>query len=179
VIERIGAFRVLEKLGEGGMGEVYRALDTRLGRDVAIKMLPAAFTGDADRVARFEREARVLASLNHPAIATIYGIEEAASLRALVLEFIDGGTLADLLTGAGHGLAVNTVLGLARQIAEALDAAHERGIVHRDLKPSNIGLTRTGAVKLLDFGLAKPDAADPLTASSSLGVTLLSRPSPT
>ncbi|HZM96034.1 MAG TPA: serine/threonine-protein kinase [Vicinamibacterales bacterium] len=179
MIERIGAFRVLEKLGEGGMGEVYRALDTRLGRDVAIKMLPAAFTGDADRVARFEREARVLASLNHPAIATIYGIEEAASLRALVLEFIDGGTLADLLTGAGHGLAVNTVLGLARQIAEALDAAHERGIVHRDLKPSNIGLTRTGAVKLLDFGLAKPDAADPLTASSSLGVTLLSRPSPT
>jgi eukaryotic-like serine/threonine-protein kinase len=132
-----------------------------------------------DRLARFEREARVLASLNHPAIATIYGIEEAASLRALVLEFIDGGTLADLLTGAGHGLAVNTVLGLARQIAEALDAAHERGIVHRDLKPSNIGLTRTGAVKLLDFGLAKPDAADPLTASSSLGVTLLSRPSPT
>ena len=179
MIERIGAFRVLEKLGEGGMGEVYRALDTRLGRDVAIKMLPAAFTGDADRVARFEREARVLASLNHPAIATIYGIEEAASLRALVLEFIDGGTLADLLTGAGHGLAVNTVLGLARQIAEALDAAHERGIVHRDLKPSNIGLTRTGAVKLLDFGLAKPDAADPLTASSSLGVTLLSRQSPT
>jgi serine/threonine protein kinase len=158
------------------MGEVYRAVDTRLGRDVAIKILPALFTGDAERVARFDREARVLASLNHPGIAAIYGIEDAANLRALVLEFIDGGTLADLLTaaGRGRGLPLDTTLGLARQIAEALDAAHERGIVHRDLKPSNIGMTRAGAAKLLDFGLAKPDAADPLSASSSLGVTAVS-----
>jgi len=170
----VGSYRVVGPLGKGGMGEVYRALDTRLGRDVAIKILPAEFTGDAERVARFDREARVLASLNHPAIAAIYGIEEAPGHRALVLEFIDGGTLADVLNTAGRGLAVNTVLDLARQIAEALDAAHERGIVHRDLKPSNIGLTRTGAVKLLDFGLAKPDTADPLTASSPLGVTAVS-----
>jgi len=120
----VGSYRVVGPLGKGGMGEVYRALDTRLGRDVAIKILPAEFTGDAERVARFDREARVLASLNHPAIAAIYGIEEAPGHRALVLEFIDGGTLADVLNTAGRGLAVNTVLDLARQIAEALDAAH-------------------------------------------------------
>lgn len=172
----VGSYRVVGPLGKGGMGEVYRAQDLRLGRDVAIKILPSMFTTDAERVARFDREARVLASLNHPGIAAIYGIEEADSVRALVLEFIDGGTLADLLiaTGARRGLAPATALGLARQVAEALDAAHERGIVHRDLKPSNIGLTRAGAAKLLDFGLAKPEDADPLSSSSSPGATAVS-----
>jgi serine/threonine protein kinase len=171
----VGSYRVVGPLGKGGMGEVYRARDVRLGRDVAIKILPSIFTTDVDRIARFDREARVLASLNHPGIAAIYGIEEAESLRALVLEFIDGGTLADLLiaAAAGRRLPTATALGLARQIAEALDAAHERGIVHRDLKPSNIGMTRTGSTKLLDFGLAKPEAADPVS-SSSLSVTAVS-----
>jgi eukaryotic-like serine/threonine-protein kinase len=159
---QVGSYRVVGPLGKGGMGEVYRAVDTRLGRDVAIKILSAEFTGDADRVARFEREARVLASLSHPAIAAIYGIEEAAGLRALVLEFIDGGTLADRLAAravsAGRALPIDEVLAIARQVASALDAAHERGIIHRDLKPANIGVTRSGTVKLLDFGLAKTES---------------------
>jgi eukaryotic-like serine/threonine-protein kinase len=151
------------------MGEVYQARDTRLSRDVAIKVLPRAFTDHADRLARFEREARVLASLSHPGIAAIYGIEEGQGVHALVLELVDGGTLADRLSaraGAGrHGLAMDEVLSIARQIADALDAAHERGIVHRDLKPANVGLTRSGTVKLLDFGLAKMDPRnDPATA---------------
>jgi eukaryotic-like serine/threonine-protein kinase len=143
------------------MGEVYRAHDIRLGRHVAIKIVPPAFTSDPDRLARFEREARVLASLNHPGIGAIYGIEESNEIRALVLELVDGDTLADrLLAPAGsppRGLAVDEALAVARQIAEALDAAHERGVVHRDLKPANIGITREGRVKLLDFGLAKAD----------------------
>ena len=169
---QLGTYRVVGSLGKGGMGEVYRARDLRLGRDVAIKVLPSIFTTDADRLARFDREARVLASLNHPGIAAIYGIEETASLRGLVLEFVDGGTLADLLiAGGGRGLALATALSLARQIADALDAAHERGIVHRDLKPSNIGLTRAGAAKLLDFGLAKLEAAGPLGACASAEMT--------
>src|SRR5688572_5210555 len=172
----VGSYRVVGPLGKGGMGEVYRATDTRLHRDVAIKVLPAAFTSDAERLARFDREARVLASLNHPGIAAIYGIEETPDTRALILEFVDGGTLADRLVaaGAGRGLPLPTVLSVSRQIAEALDAAHERGIVHRDLKPSNIGMTGTGAAKLLDFGLAKPEAADPLSSSSSHDPSALS-----
>jgi serine/threonine protein kinase/WD40 repeat protein len=173
---RVGVYSVVGPLGAGGMGEVYRARDTRLGRDVAIKVLPAAFTRDADRLARFDREARVLASLNHPGIAAIYGIEETASTRALVLELVDGGTLADLLVASktGRGLAVDVALRLAREIAEALDAAHERGIVHRDLKPSNIGVTGAGAVKLLDFGLAKPETADSPGSSPLHGVSVAS-----
>ncbi len=136
------------------MGEVYRARDTRLDRNVALKVLPQAFTRDAERLARFDREAKVLASLNHPGIATIHGIEECDGVRALVLEFVEGGTLADRLI-VKRTLPVDEALDVARQIADALDAAHERGIVHRDLKPSNVGLTSSGVVKVLDFGVAK------------------------
>ncbi len=140
-------------LGKGGMGEVYRARDTRLGRDVAVKVLPRAFTADPDRLARFEREARVLASLNHPHIGTIHGLEESEGVRALVLELVEGETLADRLH---HGaVAIPDALAMARQIADALEAAHDKGIVHRDLKPSNIKITPDGVVKVLDFGLAK------------------------
>ena len=151
---RFGAYEIVEPVGAGGMGEVYRARDTRLDRNVALKVLPQAFTRDADRLARFDREARVLASLNHPGIAAIHGIEEYNGVRALVLEFVEGGTLADRLI-ARRTLPVDETLDVARQIADALDAAHERGIVHRDLKPSNVGLTSSGTVKVLDFGVAK------------------------
>ena len=176
--QRFGPYEVLDKLGEGGMGEVYRARDARLSRDVAIKVLPPAFTEHPDRLARFEREARVLASLSHPGIAAIYGIEESHGVRGLVLELVDGGTLADRLArnvAAGRPLPIDEVLTIARQIAEALDAAHERGVVHRDLKPANVGITRTGTVKLLDFGLAKSDPAS--ASTSSLDAPADSRPS--
>ena len=146
------------RIGEGGMGEVYRAHDTKLGRDVAIKILPPAFTADPDRLARFEREARLLASLNHPHIGAIYGVEESDGVPALVLELVEGDTLADKLARGEarvEGLPVPEALAIARQIADALDAAHERGIVHRDLKPANIKITPAGTVKVLDFGLAK------------------------
>jgi serine/threonine protein kinase/Tol biopolymer transport system component len=150
---RIGVYHLQTLLGKGGMGEVYRARDTRLGRDVAVKVLPRAFTADPDRLARFEREARVLASLNHPHIGTIHGLEESEGVRALVLELVEGETLADrLLRGA---VAIPDALAMARQIADALEAAHDKGIVHRDLKPSNIKITPDGVVKVLDFGLAK------------------------
>src|SRR5579871_3899129 len=156
---RFGAYEIVARLGAGGMGEVYRARDTRLGRDVAIKVLPASFSADRERLARFEREARVLAALNDSHIAAIYGIEDVTlsdSRRAtmLVLELVDGETLAQrMLRGP---LTVAEAIAIARQIAEGLEAAHEKGIIHRDLKPSNIALARSGAVKLLDFGLAKP-----------------------
>ena len=149
---RVGPYDIQSALGAGGMGEVYRARDHRLGRDVAIKILPALFTSDPDRLARFEREARVLASLNHPNVAAIYGIEEAGGVRALVLELVDGETLADRIV---RRLTVREALDIARQVADALDAAHEKGIVHRDLKPGNVMITRDGVVKVLDFGLAK------------------------
>jgi serine/threonine protein kinase/Tol biopolymer transport system component len=150
---RIGVYHLQTLLGKGGMGEVYRARDTRLGRDVAIKVLPRAFTADPDRLARFEREARVLAALNHPHIGTIHGLEESEGVRALVLELVEGETLADRLH---HGaVAIPDALAMARQIADALEAAHDKGIVHRDLKPSNIKITPDGVVKVLDFGLAK------------------------
>ncbi len=151
---RFGAYEIVKPVGAGGMGEVYRARDTRLDRDVALKVLPEAVTRNVERLARFDREAKVLASLNHPGIATIHGIEECDGVRALVLEFVEGGTLADRLL-ARHTLPVDETLEIARQIADAFDAAHERGIVHRDLKPSNVGLTLSGQVKVLDFGVAK------------------------
>src|SRR5262245_4839771 len=154
---RLGGYQITAPLGKGGMGEVYRARDTRLGREVAIKILPRAFTSDPDRLARFEREARVLASLNHPAIATIYGVEDADGIRALVMELVEGETLATRI--ARGAIPVAAALPLARQIADALDAAHEKGIVHRDLKPGNITITPEGAVKVLDFGLAKAGGA--------------------
>jgi len=150
--KRVGHYDVQLLLGAGGMGRVYRARDSRLGRDVALKLLPPEWTGDPDRLARLEREARLLASLNHPNIATIHGIEDGAGIRALVLEFIEGDTLADRI--ARGPLPLAEALTIARQIGEALDAAHERGIVHRDLKPANIKITPAGLVKVLDFGIA-------------------------
>src|SRR5262245_14172085 len=142
------------------MGEVYRARDSKLGRDVAIKVLPRAFTSDAERLARFEREARVLATLNHPHVGAIYGFEDGApsvsgepGVHALVLELVEGETLQDRIDRGS--VPVNEALTYARQIAAALDAAHEKGIVHRDLKPANIKVTPDGVVKVLDFGLAK------------------------
>jgi serine/threonine-protein kinase len=140
------------------MGEVYRARDARLDREVAIKTLPEAFTRDAERLARFEREAKVLASLNHPNIAAIYGLEESCGIRFLVLELVPGETLSEKL--AAGPLPVDEALALCRQIAEALEAAHEQGIVHRDLKPANIKVTPAGKVKVLDFGLAKAFVAE-------------------
>jgi serine/threonine protein kinase len=149
----LGRYRIIEKIGEGGTGEVYRATDSRLGRDVAIKILPEVFTRDPERLARFEREAQVLASLSHPNIATIHGLEEAGCTRYLVLELVDGVTLrSKLVQGA---LPIKTVVRLAGQIAEGLAKAHHAGIVHRDLKPENLMLTGDGFVKILDFGLAK------------------------
>ena len=150
---QIGSYQILSLLGTGGMGDVYRARDTRLGRDVAIKVVADAFLSDPERLARFEREARVLATLNHPHIGAIYGWEEAGGVRGLVLELVDGATLAERL--ASGPLPVQEALAVARQIAEALEAAHEKGIIHRDLKPANITITPDGTVKVLDFGLAK------------------------
>lgn len=167
---RVGAYQVRERLGVGGMGEVYRAHDAKLGRDVAIKILPPSLTTDPDRLIRFEREARVLASLNHPHIGAIYGLEEGDGIRALVLELVEGETLADRL--ARGPLRVPDALTLARQIADALDAAHERGIVHRDLKPANIQITPEGVVKVLDFGLAKAVSGDAATADLTQSPTV-------
>jgi Tol biopolymer transport system component len=150
---RLGPYEIQAAIGAGGMGEVYRARDTRLHRDVAIKVLPELFASDPDRLARFEREAQVLASLNHPNIAAIHGIEDGGGTRALVLEFVDGPTLADRI--AKGPIPLDEALPIARQIAEALEAAHEHGIIHRDLKPANVKVRPDGVVKVLDFGLAK------------------------
>jgi eukaryotic-like serine/threonine-protein kinase len=155
---RLGVFQIDALIGVGGMGEVYRATDTRLGRAVAIKVLPDAVARDPDRLARFEREARVLATLNHPNISAIYGIQEAASAMALVLELVEGDTLAerlDRIRSRKARLPIAEAMIVARQIAAALDAAHEKNIIHRDLKPANIKLTAEGAVKILDFGIAE------------------------
>ena len=150
---RLGPYEITGLLGAGGMGEVYRARDSKLQRDVAIKVLPEALAHDTERLARFEREARTLASLNHPRIAQIYGLEESDGIKALVMELVEGPTLADRI--AGRPLPMDEGLPIARQIAEALEAAHEQGIIHRDLKPANIKVRPDGAVKVLDFGLAK------------------------
>ena len=183
-------------IGAGGMGEVYRARDARVNRDVALKVLPDLFAHDPDRLARFKREAQVLASLNHPNIAAIYGLEESDGVRALVLELVEGPTLAERLlfvasdfnrtarspaeagrhvpTGrhvpAGTGLPVTDALAIARQLTDALEAAHEKGIVHRDLKPANVKVTADGTVKVLDFGLAKlmvGEALDPVAQAAA------------
>jgi serine/threonine protein kinase len=151
---RIGPYEITSPLGEGGMGVVYRAHDMKLGRDVAIKALPDAFANDADRLQRFQREAQVLASLNHPNIAQIYGLEESDKTRCIVMELVEGETLQERLRRGA--IPIDEALPIAKQIAEALEAAHERGIIHRDLKPGNVILTRDGRVKVLDFGLAKP-----------------------
>ena len=193
---RLGVYQVQALLGVGGMGEVYRAHDTRLRRDVAIKILPRAFTSDPDRLARFEREARVLASLNHPHVGAIYGLEESEGIRALVLELVAGDTLAERIARAagragregrgpgsarstrregseGSGLPMDQALQMARQIADALDAAHEKGIVHRDLKPANIKITPAGVVKVLDFGLAKPHEPSDVDLTDAPTVTAI------
>ena len=173
---RLGGYHLQTLIGAGGMGEVYRARDAKLGRDVAIKILPLAFTSDPARLARFEREARMLAALNHPNICAIYGLEEAdpstlssssgqagsalAAVRFLILELVDGETLADRIARTAGGLPLADALAIARQIADALKVAHETGIVHRDLKPANIKITTEGVVKVLDLGLAKAVSAD-------------------
>src|SRR3954452_8610312 len=147
----LGPYEIIGARGVGGRGEVYRARDARLQRDVAIKVLPALFASDPDRVVRFEREAQTLGSLNHPNIAHIYGVLE--NPAALVMELVDGEDLAQRLTRGA--IPIDDVLPMARQIAEALEAAHERGVIHRDLKPANIKIAPDGTVKVLDFGLAK------------------------
>ena len=151
--QNISHYKITSKLGQGGMGEVYRATDTKLNRDVALKVLPEAFASDTQRMARFSREAQVLASLNHPNIASIYGLEEADGRQALVLELVEGETLADRIKRGT--IPLEESLKIALQIAEALEAAHEKGVIHRDLKPANVKVTPEGDVKVLDFGLAK------------------------
>jgi serine/threonine-protein kinase len=153
--DKLGPYEILAPLGAGGMGEVYRARDTKLNRDVAIKVLPAAFAEDTARMARFEREARVLASLNHPNIAAIYGVEQGA----LIMELVEGLDLSG-------PVPIETALDYARQIAAGLEAAHEKGVIHRDLKPANIKVTPEGTVKLLDFGLAKAAETSSVSAGS-------------
>jgi eukaryotic-like serine/threonine-protein kinase len=150
---RLGPYEIVSAIGAGGMGEVYRAHDTSLGREVAIKVLPEAFAQDAERLERFEREAKTLAALNHPHIAQIYGLERAGRTPALVMELVDGEDLSQRI--ARGAIPVDEALQIAKQIADALEAAHEQGIIHRDLKPANIKVRIDGNVKVLDFGLAK------------------------
>jgi serine/threonine-protein kinase len=159
--QTIAHYRIIAKLGEGGMGEVYRATDTKLGREVALKILPEHFAQDADRMARFTREAQVLASLNHPNIAQIYSVEE----RSLVMELVEG-------ESPKGPMAFDDAWKIAAQIADALEYAHDRGIVHRDLKPDNIKVTPDGVVKLLDFGLAKAFTGQAASANPENSPTL-------
>jgi Tol biopolymer transport system component len=167
---QLGPYEILARIGSGGMGEVYRARDTKLGRDVAIKVLPDALAHDAERMARFEREAHVLASLNHPNIAAIYGLEESKGVRAIVMELVEGATLAERIA---HGpVPLEEALVIARQIAEGVEYAHEKGIVHRDLKPANVKLTAEGQVKVLDFGLAKAAEGAASVGDPSISPTL-------
>ena len=159
---RIGVYEIIAQIGVGGMGEVYRATDSNLKRSVAIKVLPASVAGDADRLARFQREAEVLAALNHPNIAAIYGLERTPDFTALVMELVKGDDLSQRI--AKGAIPLDEALPIAKQIAKALEAAHEQGIIHRDLKPANIKVRRAdGTVKVLDFGLAK--ALDPTRGS--------------
>jgi eukaryotic-like serine/threonine-protein kinase len=167
---RLGPYEIVAPIGAGGMGEVYRAHDSKLGRDVALKVVPDVFARDADRMARFEREAKVLASLNHPNIASIYGLEDSGSTRALVMELVEGPTLADRIrTGP---IPLDEILPIAKQIAEAVEYAHERGIVHRDLKPANVKVTAQDNVKVLDFGLAKALEGDAASVDIATSPTM-------
>ena len=166
----LGPYEIISAIGAGGMGEVYRAHDPKLGRDVAIKVLPEVFANDAQRMARFQREAKVLASLDHPNIASIYGLEDSGGTRALVMQLVEGPTLADRIK-AGP-IPVDESVRIAKQIADALEYAHERGIIHRDLKPANVKVTNDDAVKVLDFGLAKALEGDPLSLDISTSPTI-------
>src|SRR5512132_2293974 len=164
---RLGVYEVTAQIGEGGMGQVYRATDTKLKRQVAVKILPPALAADADRLARFQREAEVLALLNHPHIAAIYGLEESGGITALVMELVEGDDLSQRI--ARGAIPLDEALPIAKQIAEALEAAHEQAIIHRDLKPANIKVRPDGTVKVLDFGLAKalePAGTSPVLTQS-------------
>jgi serine/threonine-protein kinase len=163
-------YRILEKLGAGGMGEVYRAEDTILGRQVAIKVLPDIIAGDPERLARFEHEAKLLASLSHQNIASVFGLEEADGKRFIVMELAEGETLVKRISRGP--LPVDEALAVCRQIAEGLEAAHEKGIVHRDLKPSNVMVSAEGKVKILDFGLARALVGEAIVADPSHSPTI-------
>ncbi|MCH7766715.1 MAG: serine/threonine-protein kinase, partial [Acidobacteria bacterium] len=163
-------YRIVEKIGAGGMGEVYRATDTKLNREVALKILPEKFAQDHDRMSRFRREAQVLASLNHPNIAAIHGLEQEGDTQAIAMELVEGPTLAERIKQGA--LPLDEALNIAKQIAEALEAAHEKGIIHRDLKPANVKVTPEGTVKVLDFGLAKALEDDPSSIDISESPTL-------
>src|SRR5580658_8939125 len=168
---RLGSYEVTAQIGAGGMGEVYQAHDTKLGRDVAIKVLPEAFAHDPERLSRFQREAKMLAALNHPNIATIHGLEQSNGTSYLVMELVAGETLAERVKREG-ALPVEEALAICKQIAEALEAAHEKGIIHRDMKPANVKVTPEGKVKVLDFGLAKAFEGDPSSQDMSNSPTL-------
>src|SRR6185295_2567026 len=162
---KLAHYEITRHLGTGGMGEVYQATDTKLGRKVAIKRLPAAFASDPDHLSRFRREAQVLASLNHPNIAHVYGLEEFGDTRCIVMELVEGETLQERIKQGP--MPVELAVAVAKQIAEALEAAHERNVIHRDLKPGNVMLTTDGRVKVLDFGLAKAYDASPTSGTSA------------
>jgi hypothetical protein len=168
---KLGSYEITAAIGAGGMGEVYQAQDTKLGRNVAIKVLPEAFAHDAERLSRFQREAKMLAALNHPNIATIHGLEQSNGTQYLVMELVSGETLAERVKRDG-ALPVEEALAICKQIAEALEAAHEKGIIHRDLKPANVKVTPDGKVKVLDFGLAKAFAGDGASEDPSNSPTL-------
>jgi serine/threonine-protein kinase len=168
---RLGVYEISAQIGEGGMGAVYRATDTSLNRQVAIKVLPDAVAQDAERLARFEREAKTLAALNHPHVAAIYAIEKSAGQHALVMELVEGDDLSQRI--ARGAIPIDEALPIAKQIAEALEAAHEQGIIHRDLKPANIKIRPDGTVKVLDFGLAKAmEPSGAMAASHSMSPTI-------
>jgi serine/threonine protein kinase len=170
---RLGVFEITAQIGEGGMGQVYRATDTKLKRQVAIKILPPSLAADHDRLARFQREAEVLASLNHPNIAAIHGLEESGGMTALVMELVEGDDLSQRI--ARGAIPLDDALPIAKQIAEALEAAHEQGIIHRDLKPANIKVRADGTVKVLDFGLAKAmESTGAMAVSNSMSPTITS-----
>ena len=169
---RLGVYDITTQIGVGGMGEVYRATDSNLKRQVAIKVLPASVAGDADRLARFQREAEVLAALNHPNIAAIYGLEKTPDVTALVMELVEGDDLSQRI--ARGAIPLDEALPIAKQIAEALEAAHEQGIIHRDLKPANIKVRADGTVKVLDFGLAKALDVNPASATADNSPTITS-----
>src|SRR6185436_1307921 len=167
---RVGVYEVTAQIGAGAMGVVFRARDTKLLREVALKVLPEHFAENPDRLSRLQREAQLLALLNHPNIAHVYGLEQTAGSACIVMELVEGETLADRL---GRGpIQLDEAVGIAKQIAEALGAAHERGIVHRDLKPANVKLTPNGSVKVLDFGLAKPVGTGAPGSGSSMLPTM-------